>query len=128
MQYTIRLLLPEGSLLLDHADLAPYLGRVGSRPTHLRVDAGATRRWTTLQQELATLVEDERGARRDPSPRPTRSCATRSGCLPVDLSNTITDRPHLTESWFCCAEPTDTQLKAVTTMTEERSTRTTTSR
>ena len=40
------------------------------------------------------------------------------GLPPVDLTGCVTDRPRLTESWFCCAEPTDTQLKAVTTMTD----------
>jgi hypothetical protein len=29
---------------------------------------------------------------------------------PVDLVGCITDRPRLTESWFCCAEPTEAQV------------------
>jgi hypothetical protein len=36
-----------------------------------------------------------------------------AGAPPVDLSGTTTGRPRLTESWFCCAEPTDAQLRAV---------------
>jgi hypothetical protein len=32
---------------------------------------------------------------------------------PVDLDAVTTALPRLTESWFCCAEPTDAQLRAV---------------
>ena len=56
VQYTIRLLLPEGSLLLDHPDLAPHLGAYD--PERL------TYTWTpptppvdALQLRLAALVE-----------------------------------------------------------------------
>jgi hypothetical protein len=31
----------------------------------------------------------------------------------VDLDAVTTALPRLTESWFCCAEPTDAQLRAV---------------
>jgi hypothetical protein len=32
-----------------------------------------------------------------------------AGAPPVDLSGTTTGRPRLTETWFCCAEPTELQ-------------------
>ncbi len=32
------------------------------------------------------------------------------GAPPVDVAAATTGRPHLTESWFCCAEPTELQL------------------
>ncbi len=35
------------------------------------------------------------------------------GAPPVDLSHVTTGRPRLTESWFCCAEPTDLQLTRI---------------
>jgi radical SAM superfamily enzyme YgiQ (UPF0313 family) len=111
VQYTIRLLLPEGSLLLGHPDLAPYLGEWD--------DARLTYAWTpadpamdVLQQELAALVEDSVG-RADPVTRTYASVRDAVGAPPVDLGAVRIDRPRLTESWFCCAEPTDTQLKAV---------------
>jgi hypothetical protein len=30
---------------------------------------------------------------------------------PVVLTNATVGRPRLTESWFCCAEPTELQLQ-----------------
>jgi hypothetical protein len=33
-----------------------------------------------------------------------------AGAPPVDLTHVTTDRPRLTETWFCCAEPTELQL------------------
>jgi hypothetical protein len=35
------------------------------------------------------------------------------GAPAVDLSGVDTGRPRLTESWFCCAEPTELQLGAL---------------
>jgi hypothetical protein len=112
VQYTIRLLLPADSLLLALPDLAPHLGPWDA--------ARLTYAWTPvdpamddLQRELASLVERnvERG---DAIAETYAAVRAAVGAPPVDLHDVVTDRPHLTESWFCCAEPTDTQLKAVT--------------
>jgi hypothetical protein len=113
VQYTIRLLLPAGSLLLDHPAIAPYLGPWD--PARLSFD------WTpndpemdVLQRELADLVEAS--VERGESITETYARVRHAVGLPaVELAACTTDRPRLTESWFCCAEPTDTQLKAVTT-------------
>lgn len=110
VQYSIRLLLPEGSLLLDHPDLGPYLGSYDpNRLSYLwsardpRVDA--------LQQRVAALVADatknsrpsaeifdrvrlttlEAAAGRSPRASNLQAPATRSS----------EDRPRLTEPWFC---------------------------
>ena len=112
VQYTIRLLLPTGSLLLGHPDLAPYLGRWD--PARL------TYEWTpadpamdALQHDLAALVEQgiEHGEAITDTYERVRDAV---GIPAVGLAACVTDRPRLTESWFCCAEPTDHQLKAVT--------------
>ena len=57
VQYTIRLLIPQGSLVLGLAELAPHLGRYD--------DTRGTYEWTAadpaldaLQERLATLVEE----------------------------------------------------------------------
>jgi hypothetical protein len=112
VQYTIRLLLPQGSLLLAHPDLAPHLGAWD--------DARLTYRWRSadpamdeLQRELAALVEAS-VARDDDVVATYRLVRAAVGAPPVDLTGCATDRPRLTESWFCCAEPTDAQLRAVT--------------
>ena len=47
---------------------------------------------------------------RRPGRRSTRRVREAAGAPPVDLSHVTTGRPRLTESWFCCAEPTDLQL------------------
>jgi radical SAM superfamily enzyme YgiQ (UPF0313 family) len=113
VQYTIRLLLPAGSLLLDHPDLAPHLGEWDDdrltfawTPAHPEMD--------DLQQELALLVEQSVG-RGDPISTTYAQVCGAIGAPPVDLAGVATDRPRLTESWFCCAEPTDVQMKAVAT-------------
>lgn len=104
VQYTIRLLLPEGSLLLDHPDLAPHLGpfdpeRLTYTWTAADPDADA------LQTELTGIVEHSIAAG---EPIHDTYCQIRQavGAPPVNLNRCTTNRPHLTESWFCCAEPT----------------------
>jgi radical SAM superfamily enzyme YgiQ (UPF0313 family) len=110
VQYTIRLLLPDGSLLLDHPDLAPHLGTYE--------DARGTFTWTAadpamdrLHADIATLVEERLDAGDDDV---AIYQAIRALCdLP---SATVAARapddrpPRLTEPWFCCAEPTAIQL------------------
>jgi hypothetical protein len=121
VQYGIRLLLPPGSLLLGRGDdvLDRSLGEFDES------DLGMT--WTAsdpvlddLQHALAALAEeaaeaeaspeDAYGAVRatifdafgatDPGPPSAHpECVGPKGV-----------RPHLTESWFCCAEPTASQL------------------
>lgn len=116
VQYTIRLLLPEGSLLLDQPSMTPHLG------TYDPIRLGWT--WShpdpaidVLQQELATLVEERvdqsadltfeeiDGQIRDQATAapPRRSRGTASMGQPGP-------RAHLTEPWFCCSEPTGAQL------------------
>ncbi|MDA8295772.1 MAG: radical SAM protein [Actinomycetota bacterium] len=121
VQYGIRLLLPPGSLLAADPDPVLAASLVGEDPAipgtawrHLdpAIDA--------LQVTVAALAEqlDQAGAgaregyeairaayfaglRRPASPAPApRSVAT-------------APRPRLTESWFCCAEPTTAQLSAL---------------
>jgi hypothetical protein len=104
VQYSVRLLLPEGSLLLEHPDLAPFVGRWDAeRSTYTwaspdpAVDA--------LQQRIAAIVD------RDDDPVTLYALVRdAAGAPPVDLTHVTTDRPRLTETWFCCAEPTELQL------------------
>ena len=102
VQYTIRLLVPPGSLLLDLPDMAPHIGDYDAERL--------TWTWTAadpaideLQAELAALVEDggDAAATFDAVAAAVGSAA-RAG--------TVAERPRLTEAWFCCAEPTGAQL------------------
>ncbi|HZJ26755.1 MAG TPA: radical SAM protein [Acidimicrobiia bacterium] len=91
VQYSIRLLLPRGSLLLGHLDPLAW------DPERLSY------RWTSpldpLQHRIAELVE------RGGDYAAVRECL---GLAPVPRSEA--ERPHLSEPWFCCAEPTGAQL------------------
>jgi radical SAM family protein len=111
VQYTIRLLLPQGSLLLGDPDLAPFLGAWD--------DGRMSYAWRSaepamdhLQPELAALVEEHTALGASDLDVYAR-LRTAVGAPPVDLSSVTTGRPRLTESWFCCAEPTEVQLRAV---------------
>jgi hypothetical protein len=109
VQYTIRLLLPAGSLLLGHPDLTPHLGEWD--------DARMSYSWfaadpamDALQSAIATVVE--RGTAAGDASAIDTYAAVREvvGAPAVDLSTCTRGRPRLTESWFCCAEPTEAQL------------------
>ena len=65
-----------------------------------------------LQQQLAAVVERSIGAGDPPAATYGRVRAA-VGAEPVELRERVTDRPRLTEGWFCCAEPTAGQLQAV---------------
>jgi hypothetical protein len=108
VQYSIRLLLPRGSLLLDHPDLAPYLGPWDDdRLTYTWAAADAS--VDALQHEFAAIVEA--GAETE-APATTTYARLRAaaGAAAVDVEHTRLDRPRLSESWFCCAEPTEAQV------------------
>lgn len=122
VQYTLRLLVPEGSLLLDLPEMHPHLERYDAE--------GLTWRWRAadpaadrLQTELADLVEP--GLDTDASTlelyaavrervahaagRPEAAAVPEAARVGAERP-----RPHLTEPWFCCAEPTAVQVGAVT--------------
>lgn len=111
VQYTIRLLLPEGSLLLDHPDLMPHLGSWDAARMSWSWRA-ADPSIDELHHELSELVEALTAAGEDDLAIYARVRAA-AGADPVDLSRVTTGRPRLTESWFCCAEPTEVQLRSI---------------
>jgi radical SAM superfamily enzyme YgiQ (UPF0313 family) len=126
VQYAIRLLVPPGSLLLssgaldgrlDHYDAA-RLGwswrapdsRLDTLAEELAAlaDTAAAQQWTAADtyarvRALAFESLDPAGSRDHVAPVPDP--ALRSTRAPDA-------RPRLTESWFCCAEPTMLQLAA----------------
>ncbi len=111
VQYTIRLLLPEGSLLLDHPDLSPHLGDYD--PERLTYAwTAADPRVDDLQRELASMVEEDTAADTpvvetfldvnaavyaavgaDPEAATRRAASLGS--------RAAEGRPRLTEPWFC---------------------------
>jgi radical SAM superfamily enzyme YgiQ (UPF0313 family) len=118
VQYTVRLLLPEGSLLLDRGEMTPHLGsydpdRLGWTWTH--PDPSVDH----LQEELAALVEarvDQDGAETFREidglirHRSEHSTARSSPAGAISSGPRPEHRARLTEPWFCCSEPTAAQL------------------
>jgi pyruvate-formate lyase-activating enzyme len=113
IQLSIRLLIPDGSLMLDVPELSPHL---------LGYDADALgHRWEptdrgmdTLQEHLAELVE-EADAEGVADPVALQRLVSAIGDhLGTDLPpvGEPSPAPRLTESWFCCAEPAAKQLAA----------------
>jgi len=116
VQYTVRLLVPEGSLLLGLPAMTPHLGpydqdRLGWTWWH--PDPAVDQ----LQEELVALVErrveqcvaDTFGAI-DALIR-ARARASRAAPPPGAISRgPVGERARLTEPWFCCSEPTQAQL------------------
>lgn len=116
VQLTIRLLVPEGSHLLQLPgfrrlvhDFDPSLLGYPWRHRDPRVDR--------LQQKVQALVAraDESGmTRRDVFVRLWTMAHEALGhaapTLPDNLGEPI---PHMTEPWYCCAEPTDQQLQII---------------
>ena len=118
VQLSIRLLVPPGSLLLAHDDIRPYLGAFD--------EAGLTHRWThpdprmdRLEADVAALVEEAVSVEQTPAATFAgihRLAAAAAG-LPLPPAGPLIGRrrpnpPRLTESWFCCAQPTRRQLDA----------------
>ncbi len=117
VQLSIRLLIPDGSLLLGSDSLAPHL---------TGYDAGALGyTWRApdpaldeLASELATMAEKaahEGNDQVETIAAMTDTIATAAG---VDIPRKAAsvgppDRPRLSEPWFCCAEPTKAQVDAL---------------
>jgi radical SAM superfamily enzyme YgiQ (UPF0313 family) len=120
VQYTIRLLIPPGSLLLDDASLAPYLGPL--------VQESFSYRWTHPDPKMDALQvlfsrEVERATSEDEDPEvifyrlKELAHAIYEGREPMPIRReTHAARPRpprLTEPWFCCAEPTENQFSVL---------------
>lgn len=110
VQYSIRLLVPQGSLLATHPALLPYRGDYD--------DAAMTYRWTAadaavdaLQIHLAAIADA--GATQDQPPRQTYArmrSAVADALGPREAQTVFTERirfgstearPRMTEPWFC---------------------------
>jgi len=119
VQYTIRLLVPPGSALLSRPAIRPYLGALDP--------AAFTYRWThpdphmdRLEREVRSLVEGGTAAE-ELAPqifdrvREAAATIAQGAALRRTVGRSVARlpgrAPRLTEPWFCCAEPTESQLK-----------------
>jgi hypothetical protein len=99
VQFTIRLLLPEGSLLLDHPDMRPHLGSYD--PERLSWSwTAADPLMDELQARLAALVEGAAAVGESPA-RTYERIRAEVGAPGLIEAGSVEGRPRLTEPWFC---------------------------
>jgi radical SAM superfamily enzyme YgiQ (UPF0313 family) len=99
VQYTIRLLLPEGSLLLEHPDMQPHLGEYDAERLSWTW-AAADPYVDELQARLAALVEGATAAGEPPA-RTYERIRAELGVEAQIETGSVEGRPRLTEPWFC---------------------------
>jgi radical SAM superfamily enzyme YgiQ (UPF0313 family) len=99
VQYTIRLLLPEGSLLLDHPDMQPYLGGYDAERLSWTWSAEDPE-MDELQARLGALAESAAAASEDPARTYERIRAEVGAGAQIEAGS-VEGRPRLTEPWFC---------------------------
>jgi len=118
VQLSIRLLIPRGSLMLELAEVARTIADYDEELLSYRW-AASDPRADELQQTLARRAEEAAEAGEDPVVtliRMWRDAEAAAGGDPyaVHPPPAVTvGRPRLTESWFCCAEPTGVQLSTL---------------
>jgi radical SAM superfamily enzyme YgiQ (UPF0313 family) len=120
VQLGIRLLVPDGSLLLDHPQMQAHLDGYDS--------AGFSHVWRHpdpamdgLQRRVAALAAADADAGVPPARTHARihdlaAQAAAAAGLRWSIPSpppAAGARPRLSEPWFCCAEPTEAQLGAV---------------
>ncbi len=100
IQLTIRLLLPEGSLLLDLPEILPYLGDYDPEVLSYRWRA-AHAEMDLLQARLAALVEEAVAAAEEPAAVIRQLWGEVGGSGRRPATHAGKGRPRLTEPWFC---------------------------
>ena len=116
VQLSIRLLIPEGSLLEAHPAVEPHLIGYDGPSLIWRWDF-ADPTTEVLQKQLDAIAAEgsDCGAESFETLDEMRSAiAVASGADLGPLAPFNASVPRLTESWFCCAEPTAAQATAVT--------------
>ncbi|MGF1618343.1 MAG: CUAEP/CCAEP-tail radical SAM (seleno)protein [Acidimicrobiia bacterium] len=115
VQMAIKLLIPEGSLLVDRPEVKSHL-------THFDPEA-LTWRWNfesseaeLLQKELDRIAAAASDCQQDTHTTLLAMWEMVSSVTGQDLGRLVRSEvqvPRLSESWFCCAEPTVGQASAI---------------
>lgn len=114
VQMSIRLLVPKGSLLEEHPAMTPHLAGYDS--------AALTWRWEFADQETEILCKELEMIAANASDCDQETVTTLGEMREVvvrrsgqDLPKlvTVSMAPRLTESWFCCSEPTEGQTISI---------------
>ena len=111
VQLAIRLLVPAGSLLLDHPDLqgARFAPEQLSHPWHT-ADPAVDGLQRTVQAEVES-AEAQGLSRADIFARLWRLTHEALGlaAAPISPDSGGPEIPQMSEPWYCCAEPTELQ-------------------
>ena len=107
VQMSIRLLLPEGSLLLDLAETQASIQ--GYDPKSLSYLWSGDSRLEELQVRLAAIAESSGGT---PWIALSEMWRLVKGAVPLPPEPSHL-APRLTEAWFCCSEPTTLQFASL---------------
>jgi radical SAM superfamily enzyme YgiQ (UPF0313 family) len=114
VQMSIKLLMPRGSLLESHVAMTPHL--VGYD------DAALTWRWDfadpeteLLYKELETIAANasDCGQEATATLNEMRVLVSRASGRDLGRLERVAPAPRLTESWFCCSEPTGAQTVSI---------------
>ncbi len=121
VQYAIRLLVPPGSALLDTSQLTPHVGQL-DQGDFAHTWTHPDPRMDALHHGVCQLVETAVHGDEDPFITFHRvkhfALEARAG-RPMPAATPAREHagdrpPRLSESWFCCAEPTRDQLVSLT--------------
>ena len=119
VQFTIRLLIPPGSLLLETAEMQPFLGTLDDR-SFSYAWSHSDPRMDRLATDASSVVERASANGQDPTSTfyELWELAARTAGTPIpnrqrSLSSNKAPVPRLTEPWFCCAEPTQSQFRSL---------------
>jgi radical SAM superfamily enzyme YgiQ (UPF0313 family) len=115
IQLAIRLLIPQGSRLLDLSSLDEFIGSFDPRTLTYQWRHGDAR-VDALQQEIAAIVGNRLTSERRPVFEDIWRLARERAGLPPPSPSPATGGaqvPYLSEPWYCCAEPNPEQLTLV---------------
>ena len=123
VQYTIRLLIPPGSSLLEQPEIETFLGSL-DQPSFTYTWAHPDPRMDALQATVSVTVEqmNQAGESTFGIFKRVRELAYQSrGDEPRHIEQQSEhEPPRLSESWFCCAEPTGSQFEVVNKSSEQQ--------
>jgi len=114
VQIAIKLLIPRGSLLEDHPAITPHLDGYD--------EAALSWRWDFADPETALLHEELEAIAANASDcgqetaltlNEMREAVARISGIALEPFRESSPAPRLTESWYCCAEPTGAQAAAL---------------
>jgi radical SAM superfamily enzyme YgiQ (UPF0313 family) len=118
IQLGIRLLIPEGSRMLELDEVRRLVGPFDPRSlaypwknTDSRLDA-----LSETVQEIAAAAERQKGSRSSTFERIWKAAHTAAGLSAPQLNLSARSQvsvPFLSEPWYCCAEPTRDQLVSI---------------